>query len=401
MTPKYLRNMFVVLLTAVFTVYFLHSILNSTPTTLALGTPNETIHNEYRTILMDIEDRTKEIDEEKLLLSYKERRDDGGIRVYDGPIEHIFFHPLIAYPEIAFDGDGRDQSMKDWFVTVDEFDKILDSLYKNNYILIDIHTAYEKRIENGKTVIVKKKLLLPKGKKPLIISIDDLNYYYYMRMNGTAYKIILDDNGNIATYSRTPEGKENISYSNAIIPILDSFVKKHPDFSLYGAKGIIAFTGYYGILGYRTDRANISSDEETKVKAIIARLKDNGWTFASHGYAHLKAPQVSYNDFVHDTDQWKNEVEKYTGPTDLYIYPFGSRVAPGDPKFDYLLSSGFNYLFSVGNTYLSSGPNYVMMSRRHIDGIAFHSQAERLRGLFNVEDVIDPARLNKSTQQDK
>jgi hypothetical protein len=25
---------------------------------------------------------------------------------YEGSVEHIFFHPLIAYPELAFDGDG-------------------------------------------------------------------------------------------------------------------------------------------------------------------------------------------------------------------------------------------------------------------------------------------------------
>ncbi|MBC8079128.1 MAG: hypothetical protein H7X86_02200 [Gorillibacterium sp.] len=24
---------------------------------------------------------------------------------YSGPVEHIFFHPLIAFPELAFDGD--------------------------------------------------------------------------------------------------------------------------------------------------------------------------------------------------------------------------------------------------------------------------------------------------------
>ena len=26
--------------------------------------------------------------------------------LYEGPVEHIFFHPLIAYPELAFDGDS-------------------------------------------------------------------------------------------------------------------------------------------------------------------------------------------------------------------------------------------------------------------------------------------------------
>ena len=38
-----------------------------------------------------------------------------------------------------------------------------------------------------------------------------------------------------------------------MVPLIDSFVKEHPDFSYKGAKGIIALTGYNGILGYRTD----------------------------------------------------------------------------------------------------------------------------------------------------
>ena len=40
-----------------------------------------------------------------------------------------------------------------------------------------------------------------------------------------------------------------------MIPLIDTFVEEHPDFSYHGAKGIIALTGYNGVLGYRTDIA--------------------------------------------------------------------------------------------------------------------------------------------------
>ena len=43
-----------------------------------------------------------------------------------------------------------------------------------------MHDAYD---FNSKP-IKKKSLKLPKGKKPLILSIDDMNYYEYMRGNG-------------------------------------------------------------------------------------------------------------------------------------------------------------------------------------------------------------------------
>ena len=46
-----------------------------------------------------------------------------------------------------------------------------------------------------------------------------------------------------------------------VVPILDSFIKEHPDFSYHGRKGILAMTGYDGVLGYRTDGAYKSKKE--------------------------------------------------------------------------------------------------------------------------------------------
>lgn len=99
---------------------------------------------------------------------------------YQGAVEHIFFHPLIAYPELAFDGDSMAKGYNDWFITVKEFAKILDSLYANQYVLIDIHSLYEETEMDGKTIVKAKELWLPPGKKPLVLSIDDLNYYTYI-----------------------------------------------------------------------------------------------------------------------------------------------------------------------------------------------------------------------------
>ena len=57
---------------------------------------------------------------------------EGGIRdgvtyvEYNGVVEHLFFHPVIAYPELAFDGDRQEKGLDDWMVTVGEFNKILN-----------------------------------------------------------------------------------------------------------------------------------------------------------------------------------------------------------------------------------------------------------------------------------
>ena len=118
-----------------------------------------------------------------------------------------------------------------------------------------------------------KKIKSPIGKKPLILSFDDVNYDSKKLHKGMVDKIILDDQNNFATLT-TLNGREIISYNNEFIPILEDFIKTHPDFSIRGAKGTINLTGYDGILGYRTSSNNKKnrSEEIKKVKPIIKKL---------------------------------------------------------------------------------------------------------------------------------
>ncbi len=314
---------------------------------------------------------------------------------YKGTVQHIFFHPLIAYTERAFDNDSMSEGYNNWMITVEEFKKILNSLYEKNFILVDYDDIYENKNEDGKVLLVKRELKLPPGKKPLILSIDDLNYYEYMLANGNVYKLILDADGNVATYSVAPDGKEVISYDNEIVPILDKFVEEHSDFSFNGAKGIIASTGYEGILGYRTHKLDSPDYEKEKTEAlkVVKRLKETGWTFACHGYGHLDAVKVSHDRFVRDTERWKKEVETLVGPTQIYIYPYGSAFAYKDPGLKYLLEQGFNILCGVGaGGYFEKYETCALIDRRNIDGFSFKHHAEKLEDLFDVNEVIDSVR---------
>lgn len=84
------------------------------------------------------------------------------------------YHPLITDPKVAFTGDTHQaKGNNDWMITVSEFKKSLNELYKNNYIIVNPHDVYDLSSHHVKA----KKIKLPKGKKPLIISIDDMNYY--------------------------------------------------------------------------------------------------------------------------------------------------------------------------------------------------------------------------------
>jgi hypothetical protein len=314
---------------------------------------------------------------------------------YNGPIEHIFFHPLVIYPSLAFDGDAMSKGYNEYFVTVKEFNDIIQSLYEKKYILIKMSDLFEVKKIEGKRTLVKKELKLPKNKIPLILSVDDINYYQYMIKNGNAHQLVIDPSGDLAAYSKDLSGKDVTSKENEIVPLLNQFVQDHPDFSFNGAKGILAFTGYEGILGYRTNTINSPNYQHEKDEAmkIIQKLKEAGWEFASHGYGHLPTNDISLQNLKNDTKQWMEEVSPLIGGTNIYIYPFGNSILPGDEKFQYLKSAGFDIFCSVGpNPYLNYTEEYAMMDRVHIDGISLETQQHILNRFFESEQILDEER---------
>src|SRR5579871_276889 len=121
--------------------------------------------------------------------------------LYQGPIYNIFFHPLIAYPEKAFNrtNDHLDH-MDPWFVTVNEFNKILPELYKRGFVLVSPKDLFaEKKDEHGQIIFSRKKLILLEGKKPLILSLDDYNFYTTMKMHGTVHRFWVNNKHQLFT----------------------------------------------------------------------------------------------------------------------------------------------------------------------------------------------------------
>jgi len=309
---------------------------------------------------------------------------------YTGPVRHIFFHCLIAFPEISYSravGAPLDTDC----VTVTEFKRALEELYKNNYILIDIHSTYEVKYINGIKSLVDKKLILPEGKTPLIMSIDDIVYDPKKMGTGMVDKIILDKKGNLATYTKHKNGSEVISYDNEVIPILDKFVKDHLDFSFKGAKATLNVTGWVGILGYRIDRLFPNRQREiAAVVPIVKKLKENGWNFASHSYGHRHERQISYSLFKDDMIKWKNEIEPIVGATDIYVYPYGESLPIKDSKYKLLLQYGFNLICGVGSDpYWKNYGNSICMNRQPIDGYSLRNHRKYIAPLFDTLNVFD------------
>jgi len=313
---------------------------------------------------------------------------------YEGRILNIFFHALVARPEIAFKGNRKEHYME-WFVTAEEYKKILDELYLRDYVLVDIKEFYTVKYTNNIKTIEVKNFMVPKGKKPVVLSVDDLSYYESNRRNGIVHKLVLDQNGNIAAWTNTQSGGA-ISYDQDIITITEDFIKKHPDFSIRGAKGIIALTGFEGVLGYRTqtERSRTSGYQKEMEDAITIanKLKELGWRFASHSYRHLDMPRASMSSFNNDNRLWDNEVKPILGETDLYVYPYGAALEKIEEKHRILRGMNFNLFFGVGSGYgYRMGPKseYVYLSRMNIDGRYFRQFRNRADRLFDINKVMD------------
>ena len=317
------------------------------------------------------------------------------IAPFDGVVQHIFFHPLIAYPERAFNGGPSSAGQDAYMTTVYEFKEVLMQLYANNYVLIDAKMMYDALLDEtgGVVSLIEKPIMVPGGKKPIIISIDDINYYDYMKTDGQVFKLVLDDDGQVATYSKDMAGNDVISRDNEVVPILDEFVKEHPDFSMNGVKAMLCVTSFDGILGYDTGPENDPqyADGNKEVMPIVNRLIDTGWYFASHsdGHGHLNEASDFY--FIQDTDSWLDSTRHLIGYTPLYVYPYGEEVPVGSEKMQYAMSKGFAMFFSVGSPMFEEyGDDYLRQSRRNVDGLAMKDS--RLYDLFDVKKLVDPVR---------
>ena len=339
-------------------------------------------------------------------------------------VEHLFFHPVIAYPQWAFHDCPASRSEKegldDWMVTVDEYNKILQSVYDKGYILVRMEDVWtEQPNADGELRMVRNTLMLPEGKKPLVISFDDVNYYQYMLDQGFTSKLVLGEDGQIWAECTDPYTKETfLTQDLDATTILDKFVLEHPDFSLNGAKAIYSLTGYEGILGYRTqndidiaetDPARPAFDQRRQaeidaVKPVIARLKETGWTFGSHTWGHINLASRSMEQVQRDTLRWAEEVGSLVGPTTILFYPHGARP-DGDkdqnegygPMFVWLQSQGFRVFASVGTSsysYVKKTISAVTCDRLHPDGTTLRGgnsgkDVQRYLPFYDCREIID------------
>ena len=261
--------------------------------------------------------------------------------------------------------------------------------------------------------------MVPEGKIPFVLSQDDVSYYHYMDGDGCASKLILDENGQVKNEYIEDDGSVSVGDYD-LVPLLDDFIREHPDFSYHGRKGILAMTGYNGVLGYRTDIAyktgeNLQDDQKkfltdnpdfdydqdvAEATKVADAMKAEGWEFASHTWGHMNATERSAEDLQTDDQKWKSYVAPILGDTDMVIFAFGADIgdwegySSDNPKFQYYKSAGYNYFCNVDSSqyFVQITDQYFRQGRRNLDGYRMYYNPDMLGDLFDVSEVWDSSR---------
>ena len=331
-------------------------------------------------------------------------------------VTHVFYHILIKDTSKAFDGDYKEADYNQVMTTIDEFNKITQTMYDKGYVMVSIKDM-AKADENGN--ITAGEILLPPGKTPFVLSQDDVCYYHYMDGDGFATKLVVDEEGKIRNEYVQDDGSTVVGDYD-VVPLIDRFVEEHPDFAYHGHKGIVALTGYNGILGYRTDISyqtrpdDLNDDkkawldahpdfdldtERAEAKKVADAMKAEGWTFASHTWGHKNMSTVSMERLETDTQNFKENIDPLIGGTDIIIFAFGADINnggdyTGNEKFEYLKSQGYDYYCNVDSNkyFVQMTDEYFRMGRRNVDGYRMYYNPDMLADLFDVSQVFDSSR---------
>ena len=331
-------------------------------------------------------------------------------------ITHVFFHTLIKDTSKAFDGDSDSDGYNQYMTTIDEFNKIIQSMYDKGYVMVSPH---DMATVNEDGTMSRGSIMLPPGKIPFVLSQDDVSYYHYMDGDGFASKLVIDENGDVKNEYIEDDGSVSTGDYD-MVPLIDTFVKEHPDFSYHGRKGILAMTGYDGVLGYRTDIAyktgkNLQDDQKKflrdhpdfdykqevkNAKKVAAAMKAEGWEFASHTWGHKNVASTSLKDLKRDTKKWKKYVAPVLGKTDMNIFAFGADIrswegySSDNAKYEFYKSQGYRYFCNVDSSqyFVQITDDYFRQGRRNLDGYRMYYNPEMLSDLFDVSEVWDSSR---------
>ena len=325
-------------------------------------------------------------------------------------IPNLSFHVLMADPTRAISDAQYGGLYNRNFVTINEFSKILEHLYSGGYILVDFDSFISTSTGvDGRESFFQSQLMLPAGKKPIMITETMVNYFNYMIDGnndgepdaggaGFASKLVVDENGDIK--AQYVDGSNQTLIGNYdLVPILEDFIKAHPDFSYRGARAILAVTGHEGVFGYRCNTSYIASksqsyyDEQVAgAKEIAQALRDKGYTIASYTYSNQKYRDLSAKEISQEMTNWKNQVTPVLGEVDVMVF---ARENGGindytGAVFTSLSDTGFQYFVDDGEKpSVTINTSYVRQTRIMVTGMNMQWHQSWFTQYFDCNTVLD------------
>ena len=360
-------------------------------------------------------DKNKYPDIDSMLSSYKQAKSLLVAHNDPGEVVNLSFHALIADPARAFSAKEYGGSYNKNFVTIDEFEAILEQLYTNNYVLVDMDSFVSESVTGDSITYASKTLYLPDGKKPLMITETMADYFNFMVDSngdgtpdagggGFAHKLVLK-NGEIKAEMVNASG-ETVVGNYDLIPILEAFIDKHPDFSYQGARATIAVCGYDGVFGYKTNPKVIQSqgqefyDAQVSAAAEVCEaIRNAGYTFASYTYNNIDYGKKNANEIQADITNWTSEVLPILGEAKTLVYAKGSDISTtGDytgSKYSVLYNAGFRFFITAGtNPTATINSTYVRQVRLMVTGTTMANAASTYAQYFNAASLLNSQRGN-------
>lgn len=331
-------------------------------------------------------------------------------------VPNLSFHVLIEDLEAALADPTYGRKGKNLynrnFVTTKEFSAILPRLYDNGYVLVELSdfyiTGHSSATDND--LYFETQLLLPAGKKPIMITETHCNYYSYMvdpdrdgqpDSNGAGFASKLCWDNGFYNEMVTSNGS-TVTGAFDLVPILEEFIELHPDFSYQGARAILAFSGYDGIFGYRitSDRLTGSAleKERSDAAALVQKLRETGYTVACYTYGNVDYSLRSAGEIKADIQLWQQQIAPVVGETDILVFAQESDIGTSyanNAKFDILHDSGYRFfLGSAPFLSIEVKDTYVRHSRLMVTGSTLKHNSGWFAGIFDTAALLDELRGN-------
>ena len=322
-------------------------------------------------------------------------------------IPNLSFHVLIEDLDRALKDESLGGKYNRNFVSTGEFKLILEHLYANGYVLVDFNSFVESRFFNDTEQYIPEPIYLPSGKKPIMITETMVNYFEYMvdpdkdgtpdaKGAGFANKLVVE-NGEIKAAYVDASGN-NLVGDYDLVPILESFIQEHPDFSYRGARAIVAVTGSEGIFGYRINTANSASKGQAwydaecdAAREVVQALRNKGYTLACYTYSNKAYSGYTATQIQAEMQEWIKNITPVIGQIDTFVFAQESNLsAYSGAAFDVLHNTGFRYFVSSGTQpWASVESTYVRQNRLMVTGRTMQHYSDQFTGMFDCDAILN------------